>query len=106
MFGRTKHTEASIAALLTERGASEEDAHELVRTLGRRLSPKQMHVWLADDRKSHPVPDDASELKAGLEAKGLVVPTLHWTPINAISAGKTDLVLAEARRFVGDRSGP
>ena len=100
MFGRTKHSEESIAALLVERGASEHEAHELVQTLAQRLSARQMYVWLADDKKSHPVPDDDPNFKADWEAQGLVVPTLNWTPINAVAAGKIELVLAEALRFV------
>ena len=100
MLGRRKHTEESVEAMLVDRGATVQQARELVETLGRRLSAKEMHVWLADDRRSHGIPDEDPELKAEWEAMGLVLPAMHWTPVNAIGAGKTDLVLAEARRFV------
>jgi hypothetical protein len=50
-----------------------------------------MHTWLADPDRAHPVPDPESEAKWGV--------VLNWTPINAVSAGKTEFVLAEARRF-------
>lgn len=104
VFKRSKHTEDSIVALLAERGATQEQARDIVQTLGERLSPKQMYVWLADDAKSHPVPDDDAEMKAEWEANGLVMPTMSWTPINAVAAGKTHLVLDEAHRFVAARS--
>lgn len=99
MFRRGKHTEDSITALLVERGASQEQAADIVLALSGRLSPKQMYVWLADDKRSHPVPDEDPERQAELEAKGLVMPVMHWTPINAVGAGKAHLVVAEARRY-------
>ena len=57
-----------------------------------------MHVWLSHPKKSHPVPDPGAG--EGLEAAGLVPVEMNWTPINAISAGKTQLVIDEAKRYV------
>jgi len=71
-----------------------EQAAEIVQTLGQRLSPGEMHTWLADPERAHPVPDPESEATFGA--------VLNWTPINAVSSGKTDLVLAEARRHIAD----
>ena len=85
---------AEVEALLRENGAAPEAAAELVEILARRLSPSEMQTWLADPDRSHPVPDPESEAKFGV--------VMNWTPINAVSSGKTDLVLAEARRFAAD----
>ena len=52
-----------------------------------------MHRWLADPEESHPVPDPDSKERFAVE--------MDWTPINAVSTGKAQLVLDEARRFVG-----
>ena len=77
---------AELEAMLVEAGAEEEVAREVVATLGQRLSPRKTERWLADPSKAHPIVDpEASE---------------RWTPVNAVSAGKADLVLEEARRFV------
>lgn len=83
--------EDSIRAMLTERGATDEQAHELVAILGTRLSPARINDWLADPQKSHGIPDPDSEAKFGT--------TMHWTAVNAIASGKTDLVIQEARRY-------
>jgi hypothetical protein len=59
-----------------------------------------MHVWLSHPDKSHPVPDPNAGKDfedAGLEDPG----PLDWTPLNAVSAGKTQLVIDEARRYAG-----
>ena len=101
MFGRDKHTRESVTAVLIDAGADAADAQEIVTTLAQRLSPKDMHRWLADPKKSHPIPDDDPEQRAEWEAKGLILPALNWTAINAIGAGKTTLVIGEAKRFVG-----
>jgi hypothetical protein len=77
-------------------GATPEEAETIVATLAQRLSPDEMHVWLAGVEKSHGVPDPDPEF---VEKFG-VVP--NWTPINAIASGKTQLVIDEARRFVAD----
>jgi hypothetical protein len=46
------------------------------------------------------VPDPDSEAKFGT--------VLSWTPVNAIAAGKTDLLIAEAERYRQElnRAGP
>ena len=84
--------------MLEAEGATPGQADELVQTLGRRLTPSQMHVWLSDPKKSHPVPDPDSAKE--FEEKGLVPVVMNWTPINAVASGRTQLVLDEARRFV------
>ena len=84
--------------MLEAGGATAAQARELVEILGRRLSADEMHVWLTHPEKSHPIPDpDASK---EFEAKGLIPVAMNWTPINAVSAGKTKLVIDEARRYV------
>jgi hypothetical protein len=82
---------AEVETLLRDNGSAPEAAAEIVALLGQRLSPKEMHTWLADPDRSHPVPDPESEEKWSV--------VLNWTAINAVSAGKTEFVLAEARRF-------
>jgi hypothetical protein len=95
---RAPHDEHAIRDLLEAKGATGAEAQELVEVLGRRLSPDDMHVWLTDPERSHPVPDpDAAKQ---FEAAGLIGAPLSWTPINAISAGKAQLVIDEARRYV------
>jgi hypothetical protein len=91
---RTTHDEASLRALLEERGASAAEAEEIVSALARRLSPEQMYEWLAHHEKSHPIPDESTNATLGM--------TLHWTAVNAIEAGNAGLVVAEARRFAGE----
>ena len=91
------HDQATIRQMLEAEGATADQAQEIVDTLGRRLSPDEMHVWLSHPEQSHPVPDpDAAKL---LEDAGLVPVDMNWTPINAVSSGKTQLVIDEARRF-------
>ena len=68
-----------------------QEAQEIVSTLARRLSPEEMHVWLAHHEKAHPIPDESTNATLGM--------TLHWTAVGAIEAGNTGLVIAEARRF-------
>ena len=92
LFDRT--TQASVRALLEGRGASAAEAEEIVSALARRLSPEQMHVWLAHPEKSHPIPDESTNAALGM--------TLHWTAVNAIASGNTGLVVAEAHRFAGE----
>jgi hypothetical protein len=95
---RDSHDDHTIRHMLEAEGATGAEAQELVELLGRRLSPDEMHVWLAHPEKSHPVPDpDATKQ---FEAAGLVGAPLNWTPINAIAAGKVQLVIDEARRYV------
>ena len=65
-------------------------------TLAGRLSPEQMHVWLAHPERSHPIPDESTNAALGM--------TLHWTAVNAIASGNTGLVIAEAHRFAGEPS--
>ena len=60
--------------------------------LGRRLSPDETHVWLSHPEKAHGVPDPDTEATFGS--------VLNWTPVNGVGAGKTHLVLDEAKRFV------
>lgn len=91
---RTRHDEASLRALLEERGASAAEAEEIVSTLGTRLSPIEMHEWLAHHERSHPIPDESTNATLGM--------TLHWTAVTAIAAGSTELVIAEAHRYVGE----
>lgn len=74
------HDEASIRRLLESEGATPEEASTLVQTLGRRLSPDEMHVWLCDPEKAHGVPDPETEATVGV--------ALNWTPINAVANGK------------------
>ena len=90
--------ESAVRAMLEAQGATPGEADELVQTLGRRLKPHQMQVWLSDPRKAHPVPDP--EFAKAFAEKGLVPVTMNWTPINAVAHGKAHLVLDEARRFV------
>ena len=94
MKKRPSHDEGSVRQMLEVEGATPEQADELVRTLGRRLSPDEMHTWLSHPEKAHGVTDPESAEKFGV--------ALTWTPINAVSAGKIGLVLDEARRFVGE----
>lgn len=75
-----------IEAMLVDAGASEEVAREVVATLGLRLSPRKTERWLADPERAHVIEDPESEQQ--LDAVG------------AVSAGKAELVLAEARRFI------
>ena len=93
-FDRKFHDEASIRGLLEYRGATSAEAEEIVSTLAGRLTPEQMHVWLAHPERSHPIPDESTEATLGM--------TLHWTAVNAIASGNTALVVAEARRFAGE----
>ena len=51
-----------------------------------------MRFWLSDPEKSHGVPDPDSEERFDV--------VLNWTPINAVSAGRTELVIEAARRYV------
>ena len=100
LFGRgASHDEASIRQLLEGAGATPPEAQELVELLGRRLTPDEMHVWLTHPERSHPVPDP--DTASRFEAAGLVPVVMNWTPINAVSSGRTHLVIDEARRFVG-----
>ena len=94
---RAKHDEQSIRQMLEAEGATAAQAREIVQTLSGRLTPDQMHVWLSHPEKSHPVPDP--EASKQFEDAGLVPVVMNWTPVNAISAGKTELVIAEAKRF-------
>ena len=99
LFGRgASHDDASIRQLLEGAGATPPEAQELVELLGRRLKPDEMHAWLSHPERSHPVPDPDTARRA--EAAGLV-PVVYWTPINAVSSGRTQLVVDEAQRFVG-----
>ena len=86
------HDEASIRQMLEAEGTTAEQAQEIVEILSRRMSHDDMHIWLSHPEKSHGIPDPDSEEKFGV--------VLNWTPINAVSAGKTALVIDEARRFV------
>ena len=70
---------------------------QIVRILSERLSAEEIHTWLADPEQSHPIPDPASEAKWGV--------VLDWTPINAVIAGRTNLVIEEARRYVEGGAG-
>ena len=84
--------------MLEAKGATAEQAQELVSVLSKRLSPSKMEVWLSHPKKSHPVPDP--EAAKDFEAAGLGADVLNWTPVNAVAAGKTQLVIDEARRYV------
>lgn len=86
--------EGSIVRLLIDAGATSDEAQQLVELLGRRMSPREMRVWLTHPDKCHLVPDPDTVETFGVE--------LVWTPINAVPAGKTGLVIAEAQRFVTD----
>lgn len=94
---RQKHDEQSIGRMLEDAGATEAQARDIVQTLSSRLTPDQMDVWLSHPERSHPVPDPGSSKR--FEDAGLVPVVMSWTPINAVSAGKTELVVAEAKRF-------
>jgi len=72
--------------MLVEAGAPDEMAREVVSTLGLRLSPRKTERWLADPERAHAIVDPESSER------------LH--SVEAVSAGKADLVLAEAKRFV------
>jgi hypothetical protein len=50
-----------------------------------------MRRWLADPERAHPIPDPETA-----ETFGSV---MSWTAVNAIAAGRGDLVIDEARRF-------
>jgi hypothetical protein len=76
---------------VADQGASDEQADEAIRLLEVRLSPDEMHDWLAHLKKSHGITDPEASGNFGVELK--------WTPVNAIAAGKTPLVIDEARRF-------
>ena len=76
---------------VADEGASDEQADEIIRLLEIRLSPDEMHDWLAHPKKSHGITDPEASGNFGVELK--------WTPVNAIAAGKTPLVIDEARRF-------
>jgi hypothetical protein len=98
MKKRPSHDETTIRELLEAEGATASEAKELVAIPSNRLSPDEIHVWLTHPEKSHSVPDpDASEF---LEAAGLIPVVMNWTPINAVSAGKINLVIEEAKRYV------
>jgi hypothetical protein len=90
-FKKSSHDRSSVELLLTGQGASHEQADEIIRLLEVRLSPDEMHDWLAHPRKSHGIADPEASGSVGVEVK--------WTPVNAIEAGKTALVIEEARRF-------
>jgi hypothetical protein len=93
-----RHDEASIRQMLQYKGASPAEASTIVQLLGGRLTADKMHVWLSHPKKSHPVPDPEAAKK--LEDAGLVPGGVYnWTPVNAISAGKTQLVIDEAERY-------
>ena len=92
MKKRPSHDETSIRQMLEAEGATAEEAQEIVEILSRRMSHDDMHRWLSHPEKSHGIPDPQSE-----ETFGVV---LNWTPINAVAAGKTALVIDEARRSV------
>ena len=92
--------EASVRQMLERKGASSDEAGRIVELLSARLTPGEMHVWLSDPKKSHPIPDH--EFAKKMEDAGLVGGPLDWTAVNAIAAGKTQLVLDEARRFAAD----
>jgi len=94
LVNRTPVDEASLRGLLEDRGATAAEAEEIVSTLGRRLSPEQMHIWLAHPEQSHPIPDESTNATLGM--------TLHWTAVSAIASGNTALVVAEAHRFAGE----
>jgi hypothetical protein len=90
-FKKSSHDRHSVELLLTGRGASQEEADEIIKLLETRLSPDAMHDWLAHPKKSHGIADPEAGGSFGVELK--------WTPVNAIAAGKTDLVIDEARRL-------
>lgn len=94
---RQKHDAQSIRRMLEDAGAMEAQAQDIVQALSSRLTPDQMNVWLSHPEKSHGVPDPGTSKQC--EDAGLVPVVMNWTPINAVSAGKTDLVIAEAKRF-------
>ena len=94
LFARTPVDEAALRELLEDRGATAAEAEEIVSALARRLSPEQMHIWLAHPERSHPIPDESTNETLGM--------TLHWTAVNAIASGNTGLVVAEAHRFAGE----
>ena len=89
---RPSHDEASIRQMLEAEGATAEQAQEIVEILGRRMSHDEMHIWFSHPEKAHGIPDPDSAEKFGV--------VLNWTPINAVSAGKTALVIDEAKRLV------
>ncbi len=93
MKKRQTHDEASVRQMLEAKGATPDQAAEVVAILGRRLSADEMHTWLSHPEKSHGVPDP--------EVGELFGVVMKWTPINAVAAGKTTLVIDEARRFAG-----
>jgi hypothetical protein len=84
--------------MLEVAGATAAQAQEIVEILGRRLSPDEMHVWVAHPENSHSIPNPGAAKE--YEAKGLIPADMNWTPINTVSAGKTKLVIDEARRHV------
>jgi hypothetical protein len=92
MKQRPLHDGTSIRKMLEAKGAAAGDAQEIVEILSHRISHDDMHVWLSHPKKSHGIPDPELEEKFGV--------VMYWTPINAVSAGKTALVIDEARRFV------
>lgn len=96
-----QHDEASIRRMLESRGASSDEASRVVQLLSGRLTPDKMHVWLSDPKKSHPIPDP--EFAQKMNDAGLVGGPMNWTAVNAISAGKTRLVIDEAERFAAHR---
>jgi hypothetical protein len=55
-------------------------------TLGLRLSPRKTERWLADPARAQAIEDPESSER------------LH--AVDAVSAGKAELVLEEARRFI------
>jgi len=92
-----QHDAASIRQLLESEGASAQEAGRIVELLGARLTPDEMHVWLSHPKRSHPIPD--REFAQKMEEAGLVGSATNWTAVNAIAAGKTQLVIDEAERF-------
>ena len=85
------HDRDSVKQLLTEHGASEADAEAIVAALETRLSPGQIHDWLAHPHKAHGIVDPEASESFGVE--------MRWTPINAVANGKGDLVVAEAAGY-------
>ena len=90
MKNRPSHTETSNRQMLEAEGATAEEAQENVIILSHRMAHDDMYVGSAPLRGKAPDSDTA----------GTFGWALNWTAINAVSAGKTPLVLDEARRFV------
>jgi hypothetical protein len=79
--------------MLAEHGASWHEAEQIIAVLEARMTPNEMHEWLAHPRKAHRVVDPEARADWGID--------LMWTPVNAIAAGKSRLVLEAARRHSG-----